>query len=51
MNFRNVNVEIEVDKLLEVCNKNIDENEILYNETFDVIPLHSILFSLVFKKR
>ena len=28
-----------VDKLVEECIKNIDENEMIYNETFDQIPL------------
>ena len=28
------------DKLVEECSENIDGNEILYNETLDVIPLN-----------
>ena len=30
---------IIIDKLVEECSENIDGNEMLYNETFDVIPL------------
>ena len=29
-----------IDKLVEECNENIDGNEIIYNETLDVIPLN-----------
>ena len=28
------------DKLVEECSKNIDGNEMLYNETLDVVPLN-----------
>ena len=31
-----------VDKLLEECSENIDVNEMLYNETLDVISLNTI---------
>ena len=52
-----------VHKLVEECSKNIDGNEMLYNETLNVIPLsvyknvcgsctlYIVLFSLVFKRR
>ena len=29
-----------IDKLVEECSENIDGNEMLYNETLDVIPLN-----------
>ena len=29
-----------VDKLVEECSKNIDENKMLHNETLNVIPLN-----------
>ena len=31
-----------VDKLVEECSENIDGNEMLYNETFNTIPLKAI---------
>ena len=31
-----------IDKLLEECSENIDGNEMLYNETLDVISLNTI---------
>ena len=33
-------------KLVEECSENIDENEMLYNETLDVISLHKILLNV-----
>ena len=38
-----------VDKLVKECSENIDRNEILYNETLDVISLNAILLN-VYKK-
>ena len=38
-----------IDKSVEECSKNIDENEMLYNETLDVISLNAIPFN-VYKK-
>ena len=35
-----------IDKLVEECRENIDGNEMLYNETLDVIPLN--LYKKVF---
>ena len=37
------------DKLLEECSENIERNEMLYNETLDVIPLDTIPLN-VYKK-
>ena len=38
INHKIVGVEKKIDKLVEECSENIDGNEILYNETLDVIP-------------
>ena len=38
-----------LDKVVEECNENINENEMLYNETLDVIPLNPIPLN-VYKK-
>ena len=38
-----------VDKLFEQCTENIDENEMIYNETLDVISLNTIPLN-VYKK-
>ena len=38
-----------IDKLVEECSDNIDGNEMLYNETFDVILLNAIPLN-VYKK-
>ena len=35
-----------VDKLIEECSKNIDGNEMLYNETLDVISLNAVPLNL-----
>ena len=32
-----------VDELVEECSKNIDENEMVYNETLDEIPLNDYI--------
>ena len=36
-----------IDKLLEECSENIDGNEMLYNETSDIIPLDAILLNAI----
>ena len=38
-----------IDKLLEECSENIDGNEMLYNETLDVISLNATVLN-VYKK-
>ena len=38
-----------INKLVEECSENIDGNEMLYNETLDVISLNTILLN-VYKK-
>ena len=35
-----------IDKLVEECSENIDGNEMLYNETLDVILLNAILLNV-----
>ena len=38
-----------IDKLVEECSENVDGNEMLYNETLDVISLNTIPLN-VYKK-
>ena len=41
LDYKNCNCrESIIDKLVEKCSKNIDGNEMLYNETLDVVPLN-----------
>ena len=41
LNYKNCKCRKRItDKLVEECSKNINENEILYNETLDVIPFN-----------
>ena len=36
-----------IDKLIEDCSKNIDGNEMLYNETLNAIPLNAISLAII----
>ena len=40
LDYKNCKCKKNFDKLVEECNENIDGNEMLYNETFDIIPLN-----------
>ena len=55
--LENIYIKIIIDKLVEECSENIDGNEILYNETLDIISssdnktsdscvVYTILFSV-----
>ena len=38
--YKNCKCRKKIDKLVEECSENIDGNEMLYNETLNVIPLN-----------
>ena len=37
LDYKNCKFKKTIDKLIEECSENIDENKILYNETLDII--------------